>query len=152
MKYTVILANTMRQAMEHAKQEKLPKGRFRYAAHPSSIHGLRTANVHVLPEFGKRRDKHAILAKLRYAKVDNLLIFDEAGKSHSVDPTLVTTPQKWAISERVEPASEDVPVKRKKAPSKPPKSARPDWLPEGVDPLGPEAFQYLPPDHFFRNA
>ena len=120
MKYTVILANTMRQAMEHAKQEKLPKGRFRYAAHPSSIHGLRTANVHVLPEFGKRRDKHAILAKLRYAKIDNLLIFDEAGKSHSVDPALVTMPQKWILG--VEPehsrkkALEYIRVKRKKAP------------------------------------
>lgn len=66
--YVVVLANNTREAMRYAAAAKLPRGSFRYAAKASTIRRLRVAEVHILPEFHKRLDRHAILAELRYAK------------------------------------------------------------------------------------
>jgi hypothetical protein len=67
--YVIVLAATPQEASEYIRRAGIPRGRSRAAASASAIRGLRQATVHALPSFKSRRDKFAILAELRWAKV-----------------------------------------------------------------------------------
>lgn len=75
--YVVILAGTTLEAMRYANAAKLKRGRYRYALRAATIRGLRVAEVHILPGFARRLDRHAILAELRYAKFTQKVITPE---------------------------------------------------------------------------
>jgi hypothetical protein len=68
--YVIVLAKNSQEGAVYVRRAKLPRGRWRIAASAGSIRGLRKAQVHVLPSFNDRPDRHSILAELRYAKCD----------------------------------------------------------------------------------
>lgn len=68
--YVIILAGTPSEASRYVREAGLPRGRWRIATQASTIRGLRRAHVHVLPSFATRRDRHAVLTELRYARCD----------------------------------------------------------------------------------
>lgn len=63
--YKIILAENPQDANAYAKAQGIRRGTYRYAVRASSIAGLRVAEIHELPSFANRRDKHAINAELR---------------------------------------------------------------------------------------
>lgn len=65
--YVLVLARNSHQGATYAKRARLTRGRYRVVASASSIQGLRRAHVHILPDFDKRPDRHAILSVLRHA-------------------------------------------------------------------------------------
>lgn len=66
--YVVVLANNTREASSYIKAAGLSRARTRYASKASTIRGLRTAEVRILPGFKRRLDRHAILSELRWTK------------------------------------------------------------------------------------
>lgn len=68
--YVLVLAQTSHEAAKYVRRAGLPRGRWRIVARASSIAGIRQAQVHCLPGFHARPDKHSILAQLRYAKCE----------------------------------------------------------------------------------
>jgi hypothetical protein len=66
--YVIVLAKNSQEAAKYAKRAKLTRGRYRLVASAGSIHGLRRAQIHRLPSFDQRPDKHRILAELRHGK------------------------------------------------------------------------------------
>lgn len=80
--YVVILANTPTEASAYAASKGLRPAQYRYAARASSVKGLRVAEVHELPSFAHRFDKHAINAALRYTRGERIVVSAE-GWTHS---------------------------------------------------------------------
>lgn len=74
MAYTIILAGSTREASKYAKLAGLPKGRWRFASQAASIRGLRVAEIHELPSFARRPDRHAINGELRYTKGERIQV------------------------------------------------------------------------------
>lgn len=72
--YVIVLCGNPQEGNRYAKRAKLPVGRYRVATRAGSIKGLRVAEVHELPSFASRPDKHAIEAVLRYAKCERLQV------------------------------------------------------------------------------
>lgn len=68
--YVLVLAQTSHEGSKYVRRAKLPRGRWRIVARASSIQGIRKAEVHCLPGFHKRPDKHSILGVLRYAQCE----------------------------------------------------------------------------------
>lgn len=86
--YRIILANTHTEAMEYARAKGFPRGSFRYATRAATIKGLRAAEIHELPSFALRMDKHAINAALRFARVERIQVTNwEYGQTHQNDVT-----------------------------------------------------------------
>lgn len=70
MPRVLVLAKSNREAGNYAALAGIPVRDFRAVNRASSIHGIRTGEVHVLPSFLERFDRHAILGELRWAKVE----------------------------------------------------------------------------------
>jgi len=68
--YVLVLAQTSHEGAKYVRRAKLPRGRWRIVAKASSIRGIRKAEVHCLPGFHKRPDRHSILGELRYANCE----------------------------------------------------------------------------------
>jgi hypothetical protein len=64
----LILARNMREAGSYAKTMGIPQGQFRAVQKAGAIRGVRNAEVHILPSFLVRRDRHAILGALKNAR------------------------------------------------------------------------------------
>jgi len=94
--YILVLAQTSHEGAKYVRRANLPRGRWRIVAKASSIHNVRKAEVHCLPGFHRRPDKHSIMAKLRYAKVDWLDV--EMPLTDSEIAALEAIP--WTIDER----------------------------------------------------
>lgn len=78
--YIVILANTPSEAAQYAREKGLRNTEYRFAARAGSIKGLRMAEIHELPSFSRRADKHAINAALRFNKAKRIVVsFEEWG-------------------------------------------------------------------------
>ena len=75
--YRVILCNDYREGHAYAVSQGFRHGNFRVASRAGTIKGLRVAEVHQLPSFEHRRDKHSILAALRYARVPAWFIIED---------------------------------------------------------------------------
>lgn len=74
MTYVIVLAERVHEANLYAKRAGLPRGRFRFPTSAASIRGLRVAEIHELPSFSRRRDKHAIDAALRFARGERKMV------------------------------------------------------------------------------
>ena len=68
--YVLVLAQTSHEGAKYVRRAELQRGRWRIAARASSIRGIRKAEVHCLPGFHKRPDRHSILGELRYAQCE----------------------------------------------------------------------------------
>lgn len=68
--YVLVLAKNTHQGAVYARRAKLQRGRYRVVASASAITGIKRAEVHILPEFHQRPDRHRILAELRYARCE----------------------------------------------------------------------------------
>lgn len=66
--YIIVLAGNTREGRRYAKLAGLPKGRHRVVYSAKQIRHLRSAEVHELPSFKRRPDRHAINAALRYTR------------------------------------------------------------------------------------
>lgn len=67
MTQILILASSTTEANRYAKLVELPRFSYRYVARAGTIHGnLRRAEVHVLPSFLERRDRHRVLSALQW--------------------------------------------------------------------------------------
>ena len=75
--YRVILCNDYREGHAYAVSQGFRHGNFRVASRAGTIKGLRVAEIHQLPSFEQRRDKHSILAALRYARVPAWHVIDD---------------------------------------------------------------------------
>ena len=70
-KQILILCKSPREANQYAKLVGLQRFTYRYVARAGTIHGgLRNADVHVLPSFLDRIDRHRILSALRWTKCE----------------------------------------------------------------------------------
>lgn len=70
-KQILILCKSPREANQYAKLVGLQRFTYRYVARAGTIHGgLRQAEVHVLPSFLARIDRHRILSALRWTKCE----------------------------------------------------------------------------------
>ena len=87
--YTIILAHTKREAVEHARQQGLPHASWRWPARANSLDGLRIAAVHELPSWKKRVDRHAVEAKFRHAKITEHKVFDEVEPKETESPFIL---------------------------------------------------------------
>lgn len=67
---TLILAKSPREAQSYAKLVGLRPFTYRFVTRAAAIRGIRNAEVHILPSFILRIDRHGILATLRNAKLD----------------------------------------------------------------------------------
>jgi hypothetical protein len=67
-RYILVFAESIHEANQYAKRAKLPRGSYRAVGHAGSIRGIQSADVHVLPGFEKRRDRHAIRAAVRHGR------------------------------------------------------------------------------------
>lgn len=134
---TIVLAGTAMEAAAHAQRHRLPKGRWRYAVKASSIRGLRVAEVHILPGFLKRLDRHKIIGELRYARVPKTIEFHETpkmlGLQDAIEPAYTEQEVRLnagrltleealeqayvTVPSYISQAAPDIPVKRKKAPA-----------------------------------
>lgn len=72
--YTIVLADTIHEANSYARRVGLRRGAFRFPVSAAAIRGLRVAEIHELPSFSRRRDRHAINAELRYSRGQRLLV------------------------------------------------------------------------------
>ncbi len=66
MNETIVLSGSRQETQEFARQRGLR--RVRYITGKQMLHGLRSAEVHILPGFRFRPDRHAINAELRYRR------------------------------------------------------------------------------------
>lgn len=105
MSYTIVLAENHNEANRYAKRAKLRKGQWRFPVSASALRGLRVAEIHELPSFAGRRDRHAILAELRYSRGKHIQVEmpgklaepavdqgDGFGQQLSIDDVLHLTP------------------------------------------------------------
>lgn len=76
--YVVILANNLAEANRHVKRQGLRRGTYRFAARAATVRKLRVGEIHVLPGFRKRFDKHAILNEVRFTR-GKRRVFNECG-------------------------------------------------------------------------
>jgi hypothetical protein len=67
-RYILILAKNAKQAVTYAKRAGLPNFSYRCVASAGSVTGITSADVHILPEFHTRPDRHRIFAALRYSR------------------------------------------------------------------------------------
>lgn len=74
MPYVIVLTDKPNEANTYAKRAGLRRGQYRYPTSASSIRGIRVAEIHELPSFSQRRDRHAIDAELRYARGERKLV------------------------------------------------------------------------------
>src|SRR5690606_21749310 len=70
VRQTLILAKSTTEANRYARLFGLQPFTYRAVSRAGSIRNLRSAEVHVLPSFLRRVDRHAIVMALRQAKVD----------------------------------------------------------------------------------
>jgi hypothetical protein len=61
----IILTGTVQEAARYTRETDLPRGRFIAPMSASQIDGVVPSEVHVLPGFRRRRDRHAILAAVK---------------------------------------------------------------------------------------
>lgn len=66
--YVIVLAGNSREGHQYAKRAGLPKGRHRVVYSAKQVRRLRSAEIHILPSFKRRPDRHGILAALRYTR------------------------------------------------------------------------------------
>lgn len=88
---TLILAKDIRQANQYAKLAGLERFKYRAVTKAGSIRGVRNAEVHILPGFLARPDRHQILAALKAAKTLDVYYVDPADlveplESHVASP------------------------------------------------------------------
>lgn len=79
MTHIVVLASNRLEASEYIKRAGLPKGRAVGASSAHAIEGVTFHEIHELPGFAKRRDRHAVESVLRrgrkrYAKVERIQV------------------------------------------------------------------------------
>lgn len=74
--YVVILAGTVQEGRTYARRKGLVLSRCRVVANASSVRGLRSAEIHELPSFSKRLDRHSINAQLRYVKGNGRILVE----------------------------------------------------------------------------
>jgi hypothetical protein len=63
--YTIVLANTRREAFAWAREEGISLRKIKFAQNSQTISGTYYDRVIELPSYGKRRDKHAINATIK---------------------------------------------------------------------------------------
>lgn len=66
--YVVVLAGSVQEGRTYARRKGLVLSRCRIVANASSVRGLRQAEIHELPSFNTRLDRHAINAQLRFVR------------------------------------------------------------------------------------
>lgn len=67
-RHVLVFAETISEANTYAKRAGLPRGAYRAVGHAGSIRGIQVADIHELPGFENRRDKHAIRAAVRHGR------------------------------------------------------------------------------------
>jgi len=77
---TLILAKNITEANHYAKVIGLERFSYRAVRNAGAIRGVRNAEVHLLSSFAKRLDRHAILASLRWARLDVFYVAFENGQ------------------------------------------------------------------------
>ena len=75
---TLILAKSITEANSYAKLAGLQRFTYRSVRSAGAIRGVRDAEVHILPSFTVRLDRHAILAALTWAKSLEVFYVDPA--------------------------------------------------------------------------
>jgi len=108
--YTIVLAGSSKEANDYARVASLPRGRFRYATQASSIRGLRVAEIHELPGFARRADRHALNSVLRYTKGERIEIsheeFTDLKAAHQQRQTAYSLERAAMIAHRYESIKE----------------------------------------------
>jgi hypothetical protein len=84
--YVLVLAKTTHEGATYARRAKLTRGRYRVVSSAASIRNLRRAEVHILPSFDRRPDKHSILAELRYGKCEYFTVEMPPRPERPVEP------------------------------------------------------------------
>lgn len=109
--FTVILAETSREAARYARQANLRKGSFRYATRAATIKGLRVAEIHELPSYKRRRDRFAVDSALRWTKGKRRRVLLRAERYDDIDRChgIALRYEALARGGQPEPASEPVP-------------------------------------------
>lgn len=72
--YVIVLAGNSREGRRYAKLAGLPKGRHRVVYSAKQVRNLRHAEVHELPSFARRPDRHGINAALRYTRGERIQV------------------------------------------------------------------------------
>ena len=67
-RFVVVLAATSSEGNTYAKRAGLPRFSYRPIAKANQVRNTQVADVHILPSFHKRPDRHAILAELRWGR------------------------------------------------------------------------------------
>jgi hypothetical protein len=67
-RYVLVLSKSISEGNQYAKRAGLPRFSYRAVGNAASIRNLKVADVHILPSFDGRRDKHQILAELRWGR------------------------------------------------------------------------------------
>lgn len=67
MAHVIILAGTAQEANSYRRRAMLPRGRTVWPVSAAQVDGVVPSEVHVLPGFRRRPDKHAISAALKRA-------------------------------------------------------------------------------------
>jgi hypothetical protein len=75
---TLILARNPREAGSYAASMGIPRQHFRAVQKAAAIRGIRNAEVHLLPGFLERRDRHGIMQALRGARHLEIFYVDPA--------------------------------------------------------------------------
>lgn len=78
MAQTLILAKNITEANEYARAVGLERFSYRAVRSAGSIKGVRNAEVHLLPSFLARPDRHAILSVLSFARTLEVIYADPA--------------------------------------------------------------------------
>lgn len=72
----IILAASLQEGNAYAREQGFRQGDFRVALRAASIRGVRESEVHELPSFQRRLDRHAIDAELRYNRGPRFVLED----------------------------------------------------------------------------
>jgi hypothetical protein len=67
-RYVIVLAGSTSEGHTYARRAGVARFTYRVPSNAASIRKLQAADVHVLPSFAGRRDRHSILAELRYGR------------------------------------------------------------------------------------
>lgn len=67
-RHILVLAQTPSEAHTYARRANLPNFTYRAVSSAGQIRNVQVVDVHVLPNFEKRRDRHAIRAALRHGR------------------------------------------------------------------------------------
>lgn len=76
MRQTLILAKSTTEANRYAKLFGMDRFTYRAVTRAGAIRGLRSAEVHILPSFLQRVDRHSIVAELRMARRLDVIYVD----------------------------------------------------------------------------